>query len=81
MFSAVTPPDEAAAKKYRVTAEFLSSEPSYQKLNYGRRLVEAGKIKPLVAQVLPLAQAAQAQDLLAAGGLAGKVVLAVGEGS
>ena len=38
-------------------------------------LLHDKKIKPLVAQRFPLAQARQAQELLAKGGVAGKIVL------
>jgi NADPH2:quinone reductase len=38
-------------------------------------LLREGKIKPLIAQRFPLAQARKAQELLAAGGVAGKIVL------
>lgn len=38
-------------------------------------LLREGKIKPLIARRLPLAEARQAQELLAAGGVAGKIVL------
>jgi NADPH2:quinone reductase len=38
-------------------------------------LLAAGKIKPVVAERIPLAQAARAHELLERGGYAGKVVL------
>jgi NADPH2:quinone reductase len=38
-------------------------------------LLRQQQIKPLIAQRLPLAEARQAQELLAAGGVTGKVVL------
>jgi NADPH:quinone reductase-like Zn-dependent oxidoreductase len=39
----------------------------------------AGKIKPVVAERIPLAEAARAHELLERGGYAGKVVLVTGE--
>lgn len=42
-------------------------------------LYRQGKLKPVVAQVFPLEQAAQAQDLLKQGHTRGKIVLRVGE--
>jgi NADPH2:quinone reductase len=44
------------------------------------QLLEEGKIKPLVAHRLPLAQAREAHELLGKGGIMGKIVL-VPEGS
>jgi NADPH2:quinone reductase len=38
-------------------------------------LLAAGKIKPVVAERIPLAEAARAHELLERGGYAGKVVL------
>jgi NADPH2:quinone reductase len=38
-------------------------------------LLQQKKIKPLIAQRFPLAEARQAQELLARGGVAGKIVL------
>lgn len=38
-------------------------------------LLRQGKIKPLVAARFPLAQARQAQEMLAEGGVVGKIVL------
>ena len=44
-------------------------------------LLRQGKIKPLIAQRLPLAEARQAQELLGKGGVAGKIVLLCNESS
>jgi NADPH:quinone reductase-like Zn-dependent oxidoreductase len=41
-------------------------------------LIEAGKVKPVVFKVVPLAEAAAAHRLMEAGGHIGKIVLAVG---
>jgi NADPH2:quinone reductase len=38
-------------------------------------LLQQGKIKPLIAQRLPLAEARQAHELLGKGGVTGKIVL------
>ena len=42
-------------------------------------LLEAGKIKPIVAARIPLVEAARAHELLERGGYAGKVVLVTGD--
>jgi NADPH2:quinone reductase len=44
-------------------------------------LLQQKKIKPLIAQRFPLAEARQAQELLAKGGVAGKIVLVLNESS
>ena len=38
-------------------------------------LLQQQKIKPLIAQLFPLAEARQAQELLGKGGVTGKIVL------
>lgn len=77
LLSAVMPPSEELARKYHITASFISSAPSHKKLEFGVKLVEEGKIKTQIAKVLKLEDAAHAQDLVSAGGLNGKVVLVV----
>jgi NADPH:quinone reductase len=44
-------------------------------------LLEQKKIRPLIAQRFPLAEARQAQELLGKGGVTGKIVLVLGESS
>jgi NADPH:quinone reductase-like Zn-dependent oxidoreductase len=79
LLSAVMPPSAALAEQHHITAKFISSAPSYKKLEFGAKLVEEGKIKVQIAETFKLEDAAQAQDLLSAGGVNGKVVLVVSE--
>lgn len=78
LLSAVAPPSEKLAQKHRIEARFISSAPSHKKLEFGAKLVEEGKIRTQIAKVFKLEDAAQAQDLVSAGGVNGKVVLVVG---
>ncbi len=77
LLSAVEPPSEELAKQFNITAKFLTSNPSYNKLDFGCTLVEQGKIKPRIIKLLTLKDTAKAQDMLSAGGLNGKIVLIV----
>jgi len=77
LLSAVMPPSEELARQNHIIAKFISSAPSYKKLEFGAKLVEEGKIKTQIAKVMKLEDAAQAQDIVSAGGLNGKVVLVV----
>ncbi len=77
LISIVMPPSVELAQKYEVAAQFVSSVPSYKKLEYGLQLFAQGKIKASVAKTLKLEEAAKAQDLVTAGGINGKVVLEV----
>ena len=77
LFSGTMPPSQELAKEYKIEAKFIASAYSYKKLDYGRKLVEEGKIKPQTITTLKLEQAAKAQDLLSKGGLNGKIVLEI----
>ncbi len=78
LLSTVAPPSPELAAQYGVSAQFLSSAPSHKKLEFGKRMVEEGIIKVHIAAVMPLADAAKAQDMVSAGKINGKVVLTVG---
>ncbi len=71
------PPDPELAKRYGVSARFIDGLPTVQQLEFGTALIEQGKVVPRVVKVLRLEEAATAQQLVAGGGLNGKVVLTV----
>jgi NADPH:quinone reductase-like Zn-dependent oxidoreductase len=77
LLSAFMPPDPELAKRYGVSARFVDGLPTVQQLDFGTALIEQGKVVPRIVKVLRLEQAATAQQLVAAGGLNGKVVLTV----
>ena len=77
LISIVMPPSAELAKKFEVSAQYINTTPSYKKLEFGKQLVEQGKIRPRIAKVMKLEQAAEAQDLVSAGGVNGKVVLEI----
>ncbi len=77
LVSIVTPPSTELAEKYQVDARFISSNISANSLTAGLVLVSEGKLRPIVAKTFRLEEAAQAQDFVSAGGVNGKVVLAV----
>ena len=77
LLSAVMPPSQELAQQYGVEAKFISSGYTFQKLDFGKNLVEQGLIKPQIAKVMKLEEAAKAQDIVSAGGIDGKVVLEI----
>lgn len=77
LFSGTMPPSQDLAKEYEVEAKFIGSAYSYKKLDYGRQLVEEGKIKTQPITTMKLEKAAEAQDLLSKGGINGKIVLEI----
>ena len=77
LFSAANMPSQEMAEKYGVEAKFIPSTTSVEKLDYGKILVEEGKIKPQVVKTFKLENAAEAQEMLAAGVVNGKIVLEI----
>lgn len=71
-------PDAArAATKTGVTVELMYVQPSAADLERIRPLIEAGKLRPHVETVLPLAEAQRAHELSESGHARGKIVLTV----
>lgn len=64
-----------AAQRRRVTYRFLFIQPNRDHLRRGAELVDAGVIRPQVAQVLPFAQTREALDVALSGGNRGKVLV------
>ncbi|PJJ08607.1 NADPH:quinone reductase-like Zn-dependent oxidoreductase [Flavobacterium sp. 1] len=77
LLSIATPPSQALAELYNVNAYFVASDISAKTLQNGIEMIEAGKLQTVVSKVFKLEEAAIAQDFLTAGGVNGKVVLAV----
>ncbi|MFG1945007.1 NADP-dependent oxidoreductase [Nonomuraea sp. NPDC048826] len=68
-------PEEAAALGVRSAAMLV--EPDHAALRALAALVEAGRLRPEIAAVLPLAEAAKAHELGETGRTSGKIVLTV----
>lgn len=77
LLSLVMPTSDELASQYGITAKFVNSTAAYEKLAFGKALVEAGKIKVQIAKTMKLENAAAAQDLVSSGGVNGKVILEV----
>lgn len=78
LLSITMPPSQELAEQFGVKAQFVSSDLSAKNMQYGLQLLAEGKLKPSVAQTFTMNQAAEAQNLVSAGGVNGKVVLTVG---
>lgn len=77
LLSVVAPPDEAAAKARGVDARFVRSNLTGIKLEEIGGLIDAGKIRVIVAQEFPLAEAKAAHTLSETGHVRGKIILRV----
>jgi NADPH:quinone reductase-like Zn-dependent oxidoreductase len=71
--------DEAELKKHEIRGAALSSHPNSEELDEITKLIEAGKIKPVVTQVLPLTDAARADAQAETHHTRGKIVLKIGD--
>ncbi len=78
LVSITMPPSQELAQQHGVSASFLSSDLSRRGLELGLDLLDLGNLKPIIAHTFKLDEAAQAQAMVSAGGVNGKVVLEVG---
>lgn len=77
--SIVQPPDEKELAKRAIRGQVFLVKPSGQVLDEITKLIEAGKITPIVSQTFPLAEAAAAHRAIETGHTRGKIVLRVSE--
>ena len=77
--SLVARPDQVELDKHEIRGASLDVKPDADELAKITKLIEAKKIKPVVSQVLPLSEAAKAQEQAATGHTRGKIVLKVAE--
>jgi NADPH:quinone reductase-like Zn-dependent oxidoreductase len=78
LVSIVGPPAEEEAARYGVRSTFMAGHPSSAQLTEIAKLVDAGKVKPVVETVLPLSDVRRAHELTETGHGRGKTVLKVG---
>jgi NADPH:quinone reductase-like Zn-dependent oxidoreductase len=77
LVSIISPPSQQMAEEAGVRQVFLRSHSSSSQLTEIAELIDEGKVKPIIEKVLPLQQAAEAQELNRAGHTHGKIVLQV----
>jgi len=77
LVSLVQPPSQESAAKYGVRALFYGAHASSSDLAEIAKLIDNGKVKPVVETVLPLAEARRAHELSESGHGRGKIVLKV----
>ncbi len=71
--------DPAELKKHEIRGESLGSHPDAKELAEITKLIDDKKLKPIVTQVLPLADAAKADEQAATHHTRGKIVLKIAE--
>ncbi|GAA1670262.1 NADP-dependent oxidoreductase [Glycomyces endophyticus] len=73
----VIPGDLPAAERERVHTGFVLVEPDWSGMRALSALVDAGRLRPTVAETYPLEEVARAHESLQTGRTAGKIVLTV----
>jgi NADPH:quinone reductase-like Zn-dependent oxidoreductase len=77
LVSIVSPPSAEEAAKHGVRSGYVFVQPNASQLAEIAKLVDSGKLKPVVEAVLPLAEARRAQEMNETGHTRGKIVLKV----
>ena len=72
-------PDQAECEKRGIRGASLMAHPDAKVLEELAKLIDAKKIKPVVSQVFPLAEAAKAHEQIATAHTRGKIVLKVAD--
>lgn len=72
-------PDQTECGKHEITCSRLGAHPDAKVLEELTKLIEAGKMKPIVSQTFPLAGASKAQEQIETHHTLGKIVLKVSE--
>jgi NADPH:quinone reductase-like Zn-dependent oxidoreductase len=77
LVSTISPPSQEEAAKHGARAGYVFVQPNASQLSEIAKLVDSGKLKPVVETVLPLSEARRAQELNETGHTRGKIVLKV----
>jgi NADPH:quinone reductase-like Zn-dependent oxidoreductase len=72
-------PDQSECAKRDLTCSRMGAHPDAQVLEELTKLIEAGKMKPIVSQTFPLADASKAHQQIETHHTAGKIVLKVAD--
>src|SRR4029077_12224346 len=77
LVSLVQPPSEEKAEGLGVRATFVAGHPSGAQLAEIGKVIDSGKLAPIIDRILPLSEARRAHELSQAGHTHGKIVLRV----
>src|ERR1700720_3852309 len=77
LVSLVQPPSEEKAKELGVRAAIIGEQPNGAQLAEIAKIIEAGKLAPVIDRILPLSEARRAHELSQSGHTHGKIALRV----
>jgi NADPH:quinone reductase-like Zn-dependent oxidoreductase len=81
LVSLVQPPSEEKAKELGVRAAFAAVHPSGAQLAEIAKMIDSGKLAPVIARIFPLSEARRAHELSQSGHTHGKIVLRISNGN
>jgi NADPH:quinone reductase-like Zn-dependent oxidoreductase len=79
LVSLVQPPSEEKAEGLGVRAAFVASHPSGAQLAEIAKMIDSGKLAPVIDRILPLSEVRRAHELSQSGHVRGKIILRVKE--
>ena len=77
LVSLVQPPSEEKAEELGVRAALLGAQPNGAQLAEIAKIIDSGKLAPIINRILPLSEARRAHELSQSGHTHGKIVLRV----
>ncbi|MGH2564281.1 MAG: zinc-binding dehydrogenase, partial [Ginsengibacter sp.] len=77
LVTTVQPQNQEAAKEKNINVEGFMAQSVPEELEQIKQLIDSGKVKPVVSAIMPLKDAAKAQELSEDGHPRGKIVLQV----
>jgi NADPH:quinone reductase-like Zn-dependent oxidoreductase len=80
LVSLVQPPSEEKAKELGVRAALLGAQPNGAQLAEIAKIIDSGKLAPIIDRILPLCEARRAHELSQSGHTHGKIALRVSNG-
>src|SRR5947208_8477865 len=80
LVSLVQPPSEEKAKELGVRAALLGAQPNGAQLAEIAKIIDSGKLTPVINRILPLSEARRAHELSQSGHTHGKIALRVNNG-
>jgi NADPH:quinone reductase-like Zn-dependent oxidoreductase len=81
LVSLLQPPSEEKAEELGVRAALLGAQPNGAQLAEIAKIIDAGKLAPVIDRILPLSEARRAHELSQSGHTHGKIVLRVKNGN
>src|SRR6476660_3476754 len=77
LVSLVQPPSEENAKEFGVRAVFVGGQPNGAQLAEIAKIIDSGKLAPIIDRIFPLSEARRAHELSRSGHTRGKIALRV----